>query len=552
MRNKDFWLKMFFWLLIGIIGGIIFFYQTKKEGFHEDEIYSLGSAVNPYDGLLSSYGVKDTTTIMFEKYVNDANMFKETKNMIHYVTHGQDYQSEIDELNNKQFPVWKTKEEVRDYITLKNENLFNFKALYINQAKDNHPPLFYTLVHFSSILFGGSFSKYTVFVVNILVYIGSCFLLKKILNLLDKNHLLFPVLIFYGLSMGTISMVLYQRMYMLLTSFILLYYYFCLVFYKNDFQFTKSLKWKMGITAVLGFLTQYFFAIFAFFLFGFLCLKMIKEHKYKEMKSFIIYHLVWAILGILLFVPSIYHLFFTDRGLTNLNNQGYFKNLIVYIHHLLYAFSISSFGGILVLAFLLFCLKKIGKNFMFCFTFIPGILYFFLVVKMTSFQELRYIMPLIPFLSLSLFFFFDILFTFKYKNIVLLLFSCVAVLNGFIFSKPQFLYTEYKNCLTIASQNREKSFVYVYDNFFNHLQSVPEMLLYKRTMIINVNKNEEKYFLEDESLNQENDFILAIKSYLDNENILHKIKENTDFKTCTLLYGVNSKELNTNLYLCSK
>ena len=159
MRNKDFWRKIFFLILIGVVVGIVFFFQTKKEGFHEDEIYSLGSAVNPYDGLLSSYGVKDIHTLMMEKYVNDANLFQETKNMIHYVVHGQDYQSEMDELNNRQIPVWKTKEEVRDYITLKKENIFNFKALYINQAKDNHPPLFYTLVHFSSILFEFTFHR---------------------------------------------------------------------------------------------------------------------------------------------------------------------------------------------------------------------------------------------------------------------------------------------------------------------------------------------------------------------------------------------------------
>ena len=36
----------------------------------------------------------------------------------------------------------------------------------------------------------------------------------------------------------------------------------------------------------------------------------------------------------------------------------------------------------------------------------------------------------------------------------------------------------YKNILDIAEENKDKSFVYVYDNFFNHMQSVSEMMIY--------------------------------------------------------------------------
>ena len=55
--------------LIIIISGIICFYQTKKVGFHEDEIYTTISSVNPYDGVISPYGEKDDNTKMIEKYI---------------------------------------------------------------------------------------------------------------------------------------------------------------------------------------------------------------------------------------------------------------------------------------------------------------------------------------------------------------------------------------------------------------------------------------------------------------------------------------------------
>ena len=98
-----------------IISGIIFIYQTQKIGFHEDEIYSIATSVNAENGLMSPYGVN---------WIPD---------------------------NEK--PQWKTKEFVKNYMTLTLDNYLNIKAIYHNQEMDNHPPFFYTLVHISTMLF---------------------------------------------------------------------------------------------------------------------------------------------------------------------------------------------------------------------------------------------------------------------------------------------------------------------------------------------------------------------------------------------------------------
>lgn len=42
-------------LVIIVIIGIIFLYQTQKVGFHEDEIYAVTSSINPNNGLMSAY-----------------------------------------------------------------------------------------------------------------------------------------------------------------------------------------------------------------------------------------------------------------------------------------------------------------------------------------------------------------------------------------------------------------------------------------------------------------------------------------------------------------
>ena len=508
-------------ILIVLMSGIIFFYQTKKIGFHEDEVYTIASSVNPDNGLMSVYGENNT-------------------------------------------PKWISKDYAKNYVTLSTNNYMNLKSVFLNQSYDNHPPFFYILVHFSSILFCGEFTKYTVFVVNLIAFILSCFVITKILKLLNKENLTFSTLIFYGLSMGTISMVIYQRMYMLLTFFILLYFYYSLKIYKNNFNITKRNIIELGLITVLGFLTQYFFAIYAFLIFILMILKMLKDKIDKKIiVKYTISHIIYAIIGIVSFVPCIHHLFFSSRGLSNLQNTNYFVHLYYYLKHLAFSFTINN-NSLLLMMFtllvffiaLIFVAKKSKEKFVIILSIVPSIVYFFITVKMTSFQELRYIMPVIPFICIILFLILDTLLEkVKYKNTIMIILAIILSLNGFIFSKPKFLFEEYNKCLEIAEQNKDKSFIYVYDNFFNHMQSMPEFMIYEKSLIINDNMNELQYVIDNYELNNENSYILCIKSYMNNDDILDKIKNNTDFKNITQLYksnGSSTEMISNNLYLVSK
>jgi len=375
------------------------------------------------------------------------------------------------------------------------------------------------------------------------------------------ENLIISILILYGLCMGTISMVLFQRMYMLLTTFIMLYFYLSLKIYKNDFEFDKKLKIQLGIATVLGFLTQYFFAIYAFFIFAIMIVEMIRNNKQDKIPMYLGYHVLYALIGILLFVPCLKHLLFSDRGLTNLGNTGYFDHLLMYLKHLAYAFNINQ--NLPLLIGIIFTLFAIGTVYYFvkskdkfipCMLVIPSIFYFLIAVKMTSFQELRYIMAVIPFVVLTFFFILDDLITVKYKDIIFAIMAIVIVSIGFISSKPKFLYENYKEILDIANSNSEKSFVYVYDNFFNHMQSVPEMMVYEKTLIINYNNGELDVVVNDESLKNEDSFILSIKSYMDNDTILNELKDKSDFKNIANIYQIenNSEVVGNNYYLVSK
>lgn len=507
--------------LILFICTILSYFQIQKIGFHEDEVYTIVSSVNEENGLMSAY---------------KNNGFPENE-----------------------APEWKSKESVKNFVTLTPNNYTNFISIFTNQAKDNHPPLFYIFVHISAIIFSGYFTKYTVFLVNIISFVASFIVIIKIFELLNKKHLVIPAIIFYGLSMGTISMVIYQRMYMLLTFFILLYFYYNLKIYKNGMN--KTIILKLGTATVLGFLTQYFFAMYAIGIFIVMIYEMLKEKDFKTIKTYIISHIVYATIAILLFPVSIHHLLFTDRGISNLTNNNFLENLLKYINYISYSFSINNFTltiftlFVIVFAILAYIHKEKEDKFLANITIIPTVVFLLITVKLTSFQELRYIMPMIPFIVIISFLIYDKLINIKYKNIILMILTIALITNGFVFSGPMFLYKEYKEYLQIAQNHKEKSFVYVYDNFFNHMQSVPEMMIYQKTLLINTSKDEIKYLLNNE-LNKEDSYILCIKAYMDNDKIIKQIKENTEFKNISNIrvnnYIQDSKDIQNNIYLVSK
>ena len=70
----------------------MFFYQTKKEGLHEDEGFTLTSAVNPINGLLYAYEGTDEKTM--------------------------------------DPPVWKSREYVKDYVSLAKDNYSNLTSVW--------------------------------------------------------------------------------------------------------------------------------------------------------------------------------------------------------------------------------------------------------------------------------------------------------------------------------------------------------------------------------------------------------------------------------------
>lgn len=254
----------------------LFYYGGQKEGFHEDELYTYYST-NKTAGL----------------FVNDRQ--------------------------------WMTKDELRnDFVVLPGE-AFRYGVVKQMQSWDVHPPLYYYIFHTACSLFPGVFSKWLGISINMVAYVLSYILLgycaytavtqEKDVNSETKGRkLALLTCLGWGLSAAVISGVMFIRMYQWLTVFILL----CVALHlraikKQDFRI-RSFLLPLAVTVFLGFMTQYYYIIFHFFMGAGFCFYLLKRKKIKELFAYVGACALGLGAAICYYPASLSHIFRGYRG----------------------------------------------------------------------------------------------------------------------------------------------------------------------------------------------------------------------------------------------
>ena len=70
------------------------------------------------------------------------NLSNITNNILNYLNNPNLFMQEYNDLVKQEKPIWKTKEEAKEYLTINDGDTFNFFSVYYNQSRDVHPPLF--------------------------------------------------------------------------------------------------------------------------------------------------------------------------------------------------------------------------------------------------------------------------------------------------------------------------------------------------------------------------------------------------------------------------
>ncbi len=254
--------------------GVLCMYGARKSGFHEDEFYS--------------YYTTNKTAGLF---VNDR--------------------------------TWLYRDEFRnDFVVLPGEE-FRYDVVKLMQSWDVHPPFYYYLLHTVCSLSTGIFSKWQGILVNLIAFVPCYFLLFYLVyscmtadcQKAKRRALLlsFATCLFWGFGAAVISGVIFIRMYQWLTLFVLLCACLHIRALKQS-RFGATFYLPLALTVFFGFMTQYYYIIFHFFIgFGF-CVLLLKR---KQIKEIIFYGLSCAVgfaAAVLYYPASMSHIFRGYRG----------------------------------------------------------------------------------------------------------------------------------------------------------------------------------------------------------------------------------------------
>ena len=547
--------NILFYIAIIITTIVMFVFIGQKKGWHEDEIFSYGSSNYKCDNLFLNFGDKDSLNQLIDEKIVGKNIGETLKNISYYLKNEDEFQDELNKKIAEEKPIWKTKEQAKEYMTVSSDEIFNYWSVYYNQARDVHPPLFYMLVHLVSSICLNNFTKYIIFSINLIFYIASCFVLKKILRLFNKEELSWITVLLYGLSMGMISIVMFQRMYMMLTFFAMVYLYLNINIFKNSFEIDKKTKRKLTITVILGFLTQYYFCIYAALVAIISAICMIKNKKWDSLKRYVWCHVKAAIIGLILFPASIYHIFFSYRGAAGGVAEGsYLSRLQEYLKLIFYGFSIPEILGYITLGIIIamfirriIIAKRKDIATLIC---LPIFLFVLVIAKIAPFINIRYISIVFPIIIIAIelgvvssvkelmkIIKNDKIPQFIRKNASIIILVVIALVSsgyGLLKSKPEFLYTDYSKRIEIAEQYSNLKFVYIGQSPFNQLQDMEEFLRYDNSIIINTWQLDR--LKEIDGLDNNTEFILNIKCWVsDFDKTLKTVLENTGAKDYELL-----------------
>lgn len=392
---------------------------------------------------------------------------------------------------------WNTSEDFNEYLTA-GEHRFDYANVYENQIIDaSHPPFYYALVHTVCSLFPNVFSRFIVFVINLVMMTASFLLLYKIGKRVTDNNLYALIATGgYAFSVACITTTIYLRMYSTLTFFVLAFLYITLVIYdrKNTVKITDFLV--MLVIVTLGILTQYYFILCAGLIGLVFLIFKIKERSFKSLLFYIVTAIIGAGIAMAIYPYIITNVLGGNRGFGSLELNIDTITIITYVVYKLFTyFQILAkdlfLGQIWLLVFCVVALIASQIYFRFIkkkklprkawFIIVPGIVFFFGISLVSPFNSDRYVMASLPLLSMMFTFAFIRIFNLlKNNRLHLILPASVVLASALAFAvvRPYYIYGQ-----TNLYQPKTKNCVFVGTAMMEWNKCIDKFMQYDETMI---------------------------------------------------------------------
>ncbi len=493
------------------------------------------------------------------------------KNYIHMdeaYSYGSANYNKLEILDDENFNNrWHPAEYYKAYLVSDWYERWDFEPVYNNQRDDVHPPLFHFFLRIMMELTPGEFSKWTGIALNIVIFaINSVFLYLVIEKLLAKEKdctMKVGILtLAASVTMAAVSTVIYIRMYAMLAMWVTITAYLHLKLLEAK-EVQPKLLVGIGLVALAGVLTQYYYLFFLVPLFVVLVVKYVRAKDWKKLRAYVITLAVAAVVSLVFWPHSIRHLFFGYRGqgaisnllnFTQLGSQlGIFAGIVtLYVFHytlpvILVAMFVLAIYGLKHHKTLKIERSEDEKYKM----LLWPVLFFFVVVSIASpYTDLRYLEAICGLIfvvvMVGLYWVLGMVCDEKKRNIIMaIVLAVVAILPIPLKIEPDTEYSEWKVATEFVEEHKEVPLLYIYD--INNNRFLDDILLFTEADWSYIMERDEytvKSFEEVLETRDLSDGLMVIANYnYGNQEYLDMLKEATGLKTQEYIFRLNAADL---------
>lgn len=303
--------------------------------------------------------------------------------------------------------VWMNETWYESFMSVDEEDAFDYSIPFNNQKTDVHPPLYYMMLHTVCSIVPGEVSLMAGISVNLMFFLGSTVVLYFLTDTVWRRKEIAVLAAFlYAVSFGGINTMIYTRMYMMVTFMALLHSLVYMKYMEQDKISGKAYLFLM-VTLIGGVLTQYYFLFIAFFFGVWYTVKFFVEKRYKVLFVYWGTFVTSALISLGIWPSMLTHLFGGGRGEEAADNllssEGYFESLKE-MFRILNNDMFAKLLPVIILGIVLLWIVGLKKGTpdkeLYYKKMLPILFvcigYFLLVTKVAPYQVDRYVMPIYP------------------------------------------------------------------------------------------------------------------------------------------------------------
>lgn len=469
--------------------------------------------------------------------------------------------------NENFYNTWHDGKYYEDYLCVNDDEIGQYRQVYENQKNDVHPPLYYLILRFAMGFHKNSYSKWPGIIINMIIYAFVTIFMYLILNKILKDKYKYKeksaiIAMVSSLVLASITNVIYIRMYALSTLNVLITTYLHLILLDKK-EVNYKLLTFIGVSALAGSLTHYYYLFYLAMIFIMFAIKYIKEKRYKELIAYTVTMCIAGVTSLIIFPYSIKHLFFGYRGQGALSKltqiSAFLKSIKMYIKK----FNRHAFNGLLFILLALIVglgiYKKVNKKKIFenknqyiKYIAIPTAFYTLLVSLSAPWIELRYIMPVCGLVFILIIYLLENVLEniFNEKNVFRILTVCLAIIliTPIIFKmEPEEEFLDRRDIVEEVQNELNVPTIYMFNS--NENRFLDDILLFSKLDNSYIAKDVE---CADENINKilngkdlSNGILVFINGGQNNDEMMEKIKNATGLNEWKWIKGLNA----CNIYL---